>query len=547
MNSFNTEKKAIDGEIVARAFGGGLLTAGGAFALMNAARHVAQQRRDAAKAREKTETDEGTIVLTLPRRVTKAAEDAVPSATAPTAITMPTSDELALTEGINQWKSKETGKFGPGYSNLTTDTKTAQKADWQTLTAAILAGLGGGAVGAYGVNKMYDKYREGRLKAKLDAAKQEYMDLLSGGEVKGASVIEHVLGCRDALDAVAAARDDGTKQAGRTFGMLDYPIGYAAAMTILGAGGMAYITKRVLDERKKEIENEGFKPPKIQRIVFRTEPEADLKKRATPADVESVKAGFAIMMDKVGCDTRFVGDPKVVAVMPSGETTDSLVKRANDWDSLMMYMSANPQLRMALAGTANQYLTKNPLMRTLNSVGMKLPFFGQKMVDNKLESFLSAMAPGKPNFRSVKTETIDPNYRGPAKLGAKWKYRPLPKIVRTIPDQPTIQTYDERAPLPDIMMPSGRYQKAAAGIGGLIGGAAGIDILSNDDLDPRDIAKAVLDEQERRAKAKENAGKMVPDEVMVEAADPEAAKYVSANAAKIRAVIARLAPEGQLG
>ena len=143
------------------------------------------------------------------------------------------------------------------------------------------------------MDKLYEMQRERRLKRQLDAAQREYMTVLGGGSVKGASAVGEMF-----------SGDSEEKQAdGETFGMLNYPMAALALMTILGSGATGYLTKKVLDEKLEQAHDQSMDIPKVKRIVFQTAPASD--KAASADDCEAALGALMVTMDRIGGTERF--------------------------------------------------------------------------------------------------------------------------------------------------------------------------------------------------------------------------------------------------
>jgi hypothetical protein len=333
-------------------------------------------------------------------------------------------------------------------------------------------------------NEIYKKHREKQLKRELEAAKQEYMDVLTR-QVKGASVIE-------SLFQVPA----NEKQAQDAFGTLSYPMAALALMTILGTGATGYLTKKVLDEKLRDTESQNTDIPKIKRIVFRTarpgegQKLADAHEACDMADLEAVAGALLVTMDKVAGDNRFT-DLVVKEAELAGLTPTELVKSAENVDTLIAQLQQNPGLRKSLYNVYNQYAGGKGLGadvgRFFKGLALKTPM-GQSYADNKLYSALEGL-------------------RGGTKVSA--------------------------API-------------AAMLGGGVGGALlGADIMS-DDSNPEEMAKLVAIEQKKLEEEEALKQQRVPGTIRVKASDKGAAQYLTDNKDKIMGLLQRMASEGQL-
>lgn len=332
------------------------------------------------------------------------------------------------------------------------------------------------------------------------------MDALSGGQVKASSFLDELT---------------GQEKQGDGFGTLNYPLAAVALLTVLGGGATGYVTKRILDEKFKEVEDKSLDVPKVKRIVFRSAPETDPEKLASAEDIDCVKAGLMVMMDRVSGTTNFTSLAKQ-ACADAGTSPEALVKLAEDWDVLEGFLKSNPRLQNAVAGIANDYMTKNPVMRYANKLMLKTPMgqaHARKLLFRKLTQMRQGMASGV-------GRAVDYGRGFMARV-------PLP------------------GPLP--LFKSGQHTALAdpaAAIGRTVLTATGFDalksMLADKGMSETELAHAIIAAQEDANERKAMAAAKVKDTVTVEARDPAAAAYVSRNSKKLQGVIRRLALEGQL-
>lgn len=456
----------IDPAIVGRQAVGGALVGGSTAALVNLLHSVLQAHQERKKRLRGLETDENTIVLTLPN---KTAEIAAP-AVAPK-LEQTKSGDFMVQRDKAQSRETGSGRYGP---KLVLGDKTAAATGWPTLTAAALAAIGGGTAGAAFVNKLYEVQRERRLKAELEAAQNEYMDLLRGGRVKGASVIEDMFGY-----------DADEKQAdGSAFGMLNYPMAALALMTILGTGATGYLTKKVLDEKLKETEDQNLDVPKVKRIVFQTEPVADPEKMASAEEHEAVLASLMLMMDKVAGAEQFLGVPEVKAAMAeAGMTKQALYDQASNINQVWGMLLDKPDLRRALYRVGLDYTSKGPA-RFFKQLALSTDM-GLRRADKHVQSMFSTKA-----------------------------------------------AQDVATPL--------------ASMGASLFGAGAARELLDKSLTPQELARLIVAAQEDVKHQQLLARAKAPDQVQVIAKDPTAAAFVKAHKKPIASITRRLAAEGQL-
>lgn len=466
---------SIDSSVVGRHALGGALVGMSAASLIELAHTIALARREARMKSQPTETDENTIVLTLPKQAEITGTAVTPK------VEGTKSGNFSLNRGQPQSRETGSGKYGP---KLCADKQASGDTGWPTLTASLLAAIAGTAGGASLVNKIVERQRQKRMQSELDLAQQEYMDLLSGKAVKGAETVEQMFGGFEC--------DPGEKQAGDTFGMLNYPLAAMAILTILGSGATGYLTKRVLDEQAEADNGASRDFPKVKRIVFRSSPEADPTKQASVDDCACAAAGLLVMMDRVGGTDRFVGHPAVkTALDKSGMDKAALVNAAQDWDKLVSVLGQDPDLRKALTRLYIDQTTPTGFGRFFKRMATSLPFV-QRSADQKLMDALNQV-----------------RFQGSVPAGTV---------------------------LPPKMAAGGGV--ASMMTGGLLGSA-----ISGERITKAELAQLI---QEAQAANEASAPKPSKDVVQVAGADAGAKAYVAKHGPRIQALIKRLAAEGQL-
>ena len=479
-----SENNLIDPAIVARYGLGGAALGMGTMAALNLAHHIKMLRDERKRRVEPTATDKDTIVLTIPRKNAEAPPAyPAPAATSGVPITTTETAEYHLNPNGKQSRNVGSGQYGEKYVSK------AAATGWPTLTAAMLASLAGAGGGAAIMDSIYRNFREKQLRNQEEAARQEYLQALTGG-VKESEFIS-------ALNVVVSDE----KQASNNFGTLSYPLAAAAVMTILGAGATVYITKRVLDENVNELDNSTTDQPKVKRIIFRSEPNQEEDKNAgTVDDIEAVAGALLIMMDKVAGTRRFLGDEEVVkAATAAGTDADTLIKQAQEIDSLIAQLQqpGAADLKKSLYNVYNKYSGGSGIMdrlgRFFKGIALKTDV-GQNMADNKLYTALMNMRDG---------------VGGPGMAPAAG----VPKLAASA---------------------------LTAGLGGLVG----MDMFTQSmhEMDPEELATLIAEAQ-RKIEAEEEL--TLPEEsVNVSAADPNAEEYVDSNRARIKAVLANLSLSG---
>jgi len=320
----------IDPLVAARYGLGGALAGGSAAGLLS----LVQALRESRRAEQEEETDENTIVLRLPP---KTAAD------------------------------------------------TTKEANWQTLTAALLAG-GAGAAGGYTlVDKLVQDRRQAALDEELEAAKQEYLDMLMNPKTAFAQLFHLGAGTEP---------EELEKTAENTFHALDYPLGLGALAFILGSGGTAYLTKQVLDEMDRSQGN--LKPqgllgkgqPRLSKLVIRSgQPDAmpleEEEEKLSSDQAHNqllVGAALGVQYDVMGGEAKILNCEKVSAELTkAGSSADELYKAAANgghWlvsllDSLPESVSHSIQHRLANTSGAYKSLSWIPGMKAVGRFAVK--------------------------------------------------------------------------------------------------------------------------------------------------------------------------------
>lgn len=480
----------IDPEIVKRYAIGGALTGGSAAALINLVRMIRQMNEDRKAKQEPSETDENTIVLTLPRKTAEVkAEKKEPTRVKKVEVT-----KVALTSGPKSQTRRCDGTIG---------IKTAS--NWQTLTAAVLAAMGSAAAGGAVVNRIYDYRRQKQLEDDLEAAKQEYLDALQGqGKMA------------EALDSFFSypGMDKDAQEGGRVFGTLSYPIAAAALLTILGTGGTAYLTKKILDEKLRAATEKKLDMPKIKRIVFRSAPEEseeeDEELKVAEAEVDAIRASLGVMLDKVGYETKVLETGYVKEAMAkAGTSTIKLLKMAQDIDALKDYLADNPELRELIQRAT---MEKHPVLRYFKW-GLKLPGVG-RIADRKL------MERFEDTFQAAPT--------------AKETLIGLNPVHKT----PYGHYFGRRG--------AELAKEGQISTGSILASTIGSTLADN--ASEERLADALVNAQQRAKKeeAKELSPEEIAQKIELASTDEDAAEYIAQNRERILAILQEMAEADQL-
>jgi hypothetical protein len=323
---------------------GGLLLGAGGMSVLEIIRMIKQQQRDKKVMTAPEQTNEDAIVLTLPAKHAEKLDSAI--------------KHYETTESSTKKGPATTSQYRRYDGTMGYKTAT-----WDTTLASWIAATGGVGLGAAGVHSIMQQAREKALQKKVEAAKQEYLDMLSTGKTAASfdAAFDIGLGDKQALFGIG--------------GTVDTTLAVSALLAILGTGGVAYLTKKILDERAYNNATAGLEVPKIKRVVFRTAPsateggqdpavteredmpanEADAQKllpSAAPAlsvplpqggvkvasaeDMENVKFALAVYLDYLDSESRIFTDPEVKRAMDdSGVTIRQLYKAASDTATAM--------------------------------------------------------------------------------------------------------------------------------------------------------------------------------------------------------------------
>jgi hypothetical protein len=504
----------IQPDTVARFGLGGLLTGGAVASALNLVHMLRELSRQRAGAQGPTETDEGTIVLTLPQKTAAKKRRAAPTRAKGTS---PYKDQYITDGNIGDYNASDppdgkglinsemgiknddsdptTIKNVEGPNETTTASKKRRQvrypsgvygvktANWPTLTTALLAGGAGGVLGYRLVDKIFEIKRMREKEKELSSARQEYLDMLAGGP-KEAS-----------FDSVFAVPMDKEAKR-RTFSMIDMPLGIAALAFLLGSGGSAYITKRILDKMEAEQAPKERKPA-VKRIVFRSaEPsgEADLDElKAAQAADEVFDAALGVYLDVQSGDPKVLTNEKVAqALGEAGMSAQQMLpQKPSDFDRLMLTLEANPKLRRLMQGAM---LEAHPLARYFKWA-FKLPVLSG-IADRKLYS----------------------------------------QVHRAFRPEPEKAAEDQK--FQDLCKEAGIFGPSLADVAASFYGSTLAEKVK-DDNQAAQAAPEEAEDPEERARA-------ILGDLQISADDPAAADFVLRNRKKIAAILQRLADEGKI-
>ena len=316
---------------------------------ISAGANLLRQFRELREKR-KNDTDDSTIVLTLPKAAESAYESmkgAKPGESKPTA------------RGGTQLR--DSGKFAGKIVKDEADapsTKTAAGDPGPNTVGTIVAntlGLTAGGLLSYEVvSRLFDKMNERRLERKLEAAQQAYVSALNGAS-KRAEDLSRIF---RPLDRVFL-KESETKQAD-VMDILRYPTAFYLLSLLAGTGSAAYVTKKVMDREFPEdkLRSDINRPT---RIVFRTEGTPSIaegakgeEKEASAETCAAITAMLPIYMDVVeGKPSRTLAEPYRKIAEASGTDAAGLMKMAAaDMGAAYMAVLKDPKaLWQILLGT----------------------------------------------------------------------------------------------------------------------------------------------------------------------------------------------------
>jgi hypothetical protein len=387
----------INPETTARWAAGGTAAGLSLASLMGIMKVLQDNKEKRKRARVPSETDEDTIVLTLPKRAAALSSSEAKPAEGDARAEVKQPRILEATESAVKVR-----KHGPLHKLVHSDSASGQHrhgngtygqrmykrektASWQTFAASMLAAGVGGIASYKLVDTLMRNRHEKELKKELEQAQTEYMDMLR----KGAGEIT------DAF--LPAGMSKSADNAGHQFSTLDPIFGTAALGLILGTGGVAYLTKKLMDERFKDESEERKRRERmarVQRIIFRTED----GKTACDVDLatgdEMMKAALAIYLDIGEGEYRTMDQPAVKAAMAnSGTTPAELVKLATGgFDTLLMKLQTDPDLRRAMRNAATD---SHPILKFIPNDLRELSIPLQNKIDMQIQKGLyESLGPG---------------------------------------------------------------------------------------------------------------------------------------------------------
>lgn len=262
--------------------------------------HTAMEDKKKREDLENEGVGPDTIVLRVPKRKEKAAEDCSCADPEVCEAQKGTHDKVVRKQALLQ-KEMHVGSYPTAgtqrdlHGQFTDAGEKIASTGALNRTAQILAGIGGGALGYMVVQKLHEKLEQKRLKRQIEAAQQEYLGLIDGsskyasarsvflmddpvygGMGKEAGIVKHILNLPSSGKNLTAT---------------------ALASYIMMALGAGYVTKKVLQSKFDQEEPEE-EPPKINRILFKSydpdEANSLRNKKTAEAETFEIDPGAAL-------------------------------------------------------------------------------------------------------------------------------------------------------------------------------------------------------------------------------------------------------------
>lgn len=495
---------------------------------VSAAANLLRQYRDLRKSRKGEETDDDTIVLTLP----KAAEDGYTGM----ANAKPGERKVTAKGGL---QSRDNGRYGKSISVDPAPEKpdnVVKKAEPSgnpgpnsvaTVVANTLGLTAGGIVSYEVASRLFDAMNERRLKRRLRAAQEAYVNAMSGAS-KRAEDVMRVLGpverviCRDPMDKSAGIVGRISDMFPDTMtNVIRYPTAGAILALLAGTGATAYVTKKVMD---REFPEEKLKKDlnKPTRIVFRTvdsrpellEGEKGEEKTASAETCAALTAMLPIYMDVVeGKPNRTLADPYVKMAEAAGTDPAGLLKMAkDDMSSVYGIVLRDPKaLWSVLKGT--RFGLDFSKTNAVNALRAGSPDTYRRAVDAAIDAHF-ASSPNDGLMRRMWNNIAKATTKGVAAIGGR----------------DMIVDHALKAAESDDFLRANYFADSILRKGNRNDG----DSSDSKELNPEEItAKA-----KKRLKGRRS--------VRIEAADPVAARYLASNKDAIRKLLSRLNAQGSI-
>lgn len=487
----------------------GVLGGAGVASAANLLRSFREMRKP-----QSDETDDETIVLTLPAKKAEGGYDSMQSAR---------SGEKKIVStgkgGVQQMRNG--GRFGKAIGKdqeAKAEVKCADGNPGPNSTGTIVAnGLGlvaGGLLSYDVVSRLYDALQERRLKRKLEAAQKAYVSAMTGASKRAEIVtsvlapVEHAL-CRGSMDKTAGILDI---LPGSSPNIIRYPAAAYVLALLAGTGATAYVTKKVMDKHfpEEKLKKDINRPT---RIVFRTEGSKPSlvegaegeEKEASAETCAAVTALLPIYMDIVeGAPNRTLAEPYVKMAEAAGTDPAGLLKIAKaDLSGAYGVVMRDPKALWAIL-TGTDFGLNFSRLNAAHALRAARPDTYRRAVDAAIDAAFA----GGPNDGFVRRA-----WNSVAKAGTK-----------------AFANMGGRDILVDRALKS-------ASVEDIITSA-----FSPDKDDEKEKASPDHDAVLARVKSRLRKRRAMS----VEAADPRAAKYIKTNRAAIEKLLARLNAQGAI-
>ena len=490
----------------------GILGGAGVASAANLLRSYREMRKPVKK-----ETDDDTIVLTLPGKAAEAGcsgYDGMKGA-------KPGETKVVSTARSGTQQMREAGKFGKRLGKPQQEKEGVKCADGNpgpnsvgSIVANALGVTAGGLLSYEAVSRMFDAMNERRLKRKLRAAQQAYVDAMAGAS-KRAEVIESIFApvehalCKGPLEKAAGILDMLPDPAANA---VRYPTALYLLGLLAGTGATAYVTKKVMDKHfpEEKLKNDINRPT---RIVFRTageepsllEGEEGKEKQASAETCAAIVAMLPIYMDVVeGAPNRTLAAPYVKIAQAAGTDAAGLMKMAQkDMPSVRKVVMSDPKAVWAILKGTKFGLNYSKL-NAAHALRDAAPDTYRKAVDAAIDAHFA----GGPNDGLVRRA-----WNGIARAGAK-------TVASLGGRDMLVDRALKAASVEDLVTSAFTPEEEAAG--------------QREQVDEETVASRVKSRLRRRRG------------IAIEAADPKAARYVRVNKEAIRRLVARLNAQGSL-
>lgn len=488
----------------------GVLGGAGVSAAANLLRNYRELR-----SKKPEDTDEDTIVLTLP----KAASDGY------TAMHDAKPGEAKVTANGSR-QLRDAGRYGQKLSPKKPEKDEVKCAAGNpgpnsvgTVVANAIGLTAGGLLSYEVVSRMFDTLQERRLKRKLRAAQQAYVDAMSGAS-KRAEVVMSVIGpaervlSKDSMNKVAGWSDIFPESVTNT---VRYPAAAYILALLAGTGATAYVTKKVMD---REFPEEKLKKDinRPTRIVFRTEGgkpslvegEKGEEKAASAETCAALTVMLPIYMDVVeGRPNRTLAEPYVKIAEAAGTDPAGLMKMAaEDAKSVAGIVLKDPKAVWAILRGTDFGFNYSKLNAARALRGAR-PETYRRAVDAAIDAHFAG-GPNDGMFRKAWNGVAKGATKAFAGLGGR-----------------------------DMLVEHALKSASVSDMFSL-DSLRGLGDKQDDDVtspEPVDTA-AVVSRAKHKLKGRRS--------VTVEAGDPQAARYIKANKAAIKRLLARLNAQGAI-